>query len=92
MKKDFTIVERIPFTVMSFGNKCCGSREVTSKRKVPITLDTCEYDVERFKECVVGGIASAKPSDYFVGGAVFGKNCSTWASTLIERCKESSKR
>ena len=65
---------------------------VQTKRKVPITLDTCEYDVERFKECVVGGIASAKPSDYFVGGAVFGKNCSTWASTLIERCKESSKR
>ena len=45
MKKDFTIVERIPFTVMSFGNKCCGSREVSSKQKVPITLDTCEYDV-----------------------------------------------
>lgn len=45
MKEDFTIVERIPFTVMSFGNKCCGSREVSSKQKVPITLDTCEYDV-----------------------------------------------
>ena len=68
MKKDFTIVERIPFTVMSFGNKCCGSREVSSKQKVPITLDTCEYDVERFKECVVGGITSSE--ERFLGKTV----------------------
>ena len=67
-------------------------QNMKTKKRVPIILDTCKNDLDKFRQCILHGISSASADDYFVGGYCLGRNCATWASELIVRCKTSTQR